>query len=89
MTKEQAKKIQSSIQERGFDLSYWYGTDCKKCCEVFPKLMKAKKNDPVDVYYQCQVCGKRTVLFSMPWEARDAWNRDETYGEKTQYSLFD
>ncbi len=89
MTQQEAIKIQASIQERGFRLDYWFGTDCKKCCDVYPRLMKANRTDPCDIYYQCDVCGKRTVFFTMPWMAREAWNRGETYGEKTQYSLFD
>ena len=38
MTAEEAKKHQDQLMADGWDLSFWYGTSCTKCCGVFPKL---------------------------------------------------
>ena len=38
MTREEAKAKQDEIEASGFNLGYWYGTGCKKCCGVYPKF---------------------------------------------------
>lgn len=88
MTALEAKRKQNEILAQGYDLGWWYGTNCKKCCGVFPKLMFAKTYDPKDCYYQCEVCSKRTELKVMPWQAKEAWNNDECHYESLQMSLF-
>ena len=77
MTKEEAKAKQDRIVEQGFKLSWWYGTNCKKCCGVFPKF--CTEGDPAadKCFFECEVCGKRTEGFMMPWQAEKAWNNDE------------
>lgn len=73
MTAEEAKKHQNQLVAEGWDLGFWYGTNCTKCCGVFPKLdTHIAPND--DCRYRCEVCGKKTAAYSMPWLARDAWN---------------
>lgn len=71
MTKEEAKNHQ---QRQGNALGWYYATSAEKCCEVYPKLMTVETNDPKDIYLECEVCGKRTELFTMPWLAARAWN---------------
>ena len=70
-----------------FNLGWWYGTNCKKCCGVYPKAMKKDGYDPNDFYYECQICGRRTKPYMMPWIAREAWNRDEVV-DNIQLRLF-
>lgn len=74
MTRQEAKKHQSDIVAGGYKLEWWYGTRCSKCCEVFPKLMST--NDMKGrCFYQCEVCGRHTEPFDMPWQAEEAWNK--------------
>ncbi len=89
MTPEQAKAKQERIAKH-YNLGFWYGTNCMKCCGVYPKAMTKNTFDPEDFYYQCEVCGKRTKAYTMPWLARKAWNNGEykDAGEN-QISLFD
>lgn len=76
MTKEEAKANQERIEDEGYNLGWWYGTWCEKCCGVFPKF-EVSDAFGGGCWYQCEVCGKRTEEKSMPWQARDAWNRHE------------
>lgn len=75
MTQKEAKNNQRRLSE-SYDLSFWYGTDCEKCCEVYPKF---KHTDGFEAlcWYECEVCGKRTTAEPMPWIARDKWNNHE------------
>lgn len=70
-----------------FDLGWWYGTWCKKCCDVYPIFMKT--DDFSDLcYYQCEVCGRKSKKCVMPWVARDDWNSMEFDLIEEQISLF-
>ena len=87
MTAEQAKANQDRIAKR-FNLGWWYGTGCKKCCDVYPKFMTTEGMNH-KCYFQCEVCGKRTKEYEMPWVAEEAWNNDKyKENEYRQYSLF-
>lgn len=86
MLPEEAMAEQERIVKH-FNLGWWYGVECKRCCRVFPKAMTTGTNDPNDFYYMCPVCGKRTRPVSMPWLARDEWNAGRTIGDG-QISLF-
>ena len=87
MTAEQAKANQNRIAKH-FNLGWWYGTRCKKCCGVYPKLMTTDRLDH-KCYYQCEVCGKRTKEHEMPLVAEEAWNNGKyKENEYRQYSLF-
>ena len=72
-TPDEAKRDQEKLAEH-FNLSYWYGTHCQKCCGVYPKLIAGLNGFEDLCRYECEVCGKTTEAFSMPWLARDAWN---------------
>ena len=87
MTEQQAKANQNRIAKH-YNLGWWYGTRCQKCCGVFPKFMTTDTMR-CECYYQCEVCGKRTKPFDMPWQAEEAWNNGE-YDETVlrQLSLF-
>ena len=76
MTKEEAKANQDRIA-KNFKLSWWYGTNCEKCCEVYPKFDTEGDSAGGRCFYICEVCGKRTNGFSMPWLAERAWNNHE------------
>lgn len=80
MTPEEAKAKQDELGKH-YTLAWWYGVHCDPCCGVFPKFMTTGgSNDRC--FYQCEVCGKRTALHDMPWQAEKAWNAGETYREK-------
>lgn len=87
MTAEQAKKNQDRIQESGFNLGWWYGVHCEKCCEVYPEF-RTTEDSSRGCYYECEVCGKRTEVFDMPWQATEAWNNHEYKPGLHQLSLF-
>lgn len=77
MTKEEAKAKQNELAQH-YNLSYWYGTNCEKCCEVYPKFRNfGDLGGHSKCYYECEVCGKRTEPFDMPWQAKKAWNAHE------------
>ena len=86
MTEKQALKHQTELAKH-YNLAWWYGTDCKKCCSVYPRL---EKTDTIrgECFYRCEVCGKRTKAYIMPWLARDAWNNNENAEGLWQLSLF-
>lgn len=86
MTSEEAKREQDRIAEH-YNLGWWYGTGCEKCCGVFPKFMVANGMS-TDCWYECEVCGKRTPPKNMPLVAEEAWNRGEVIQEPKQLSLF-
>lgn len=85
MTKEEAKAKQDDLAKH-YDLAFWYGVRCEKCCGVYPRLETAGHWSADDVYYQCEVCGKRTKGFLMPHLAEQAWNNHEYKDETTQLS---
>lgn len=85
MTADEAKKHQDQLEAEGWSLSFWYGTNCTKCCGVYPKLDAHIAPDD-RCRYRCEVCGKRTEAYPMPWQARDAWN--EGRFETAQATLF-
>ena len=76
MTASEAKANQNRIVSSGFELGWWYGTGCRKCCGVYPKFMTKDTQNPRNAYYQCEVCGRRTDLYTMPWLAEKAWNNE-------------
>lgn len=70
-----------------YDLGHWYGTWCKKCCDVFPRHVSHYKGFEDMMFYQCEVCGRRTKDCYMPWIARDEWNNDNVFYKDGQISL--
>ena len=58
MTQQEAMMEQKMIQIKGFNLGSWFGTNCEKCCGVFPRSCRRDTNDKYrDVFYKCDVCG--------------------------------
>ena len=84
MTAEEAKARQDEIAKH-YRLEYWYGTNCEKCCGVYPKFRTGGVQG-MSCWYECEVCGKRTEEKSMPWIAEKAWNNGEFMEQ--QLSLF-
>ena len=74
MTAEEAKRNQDKIVAEGWSLDFWYGTNCEKCCGVFPKLISPIGGTLDLCRFECEVCGKTTEAFEMPWLAEKAWN---------------
>lgn len=87
MTAEEALHIQEVLEKRGI-IHIYYGTHCRKCCGVYPRLMKKDTTSTKDCYYQCEVCGKRTDLYTMPWLAEEAWNEGRYESDYRQMSLW-
>ena len=84
MTAEEAKANQDKLSKH-FDLSFWFGTKCRKCCGVFPRFMKSDAFGG-GCWYECDVCGTRTAELPMPWIAEEAWNNGKVI--PGQFSLF-
>ena len=75
MTKEEAIAEQERIGKH-FNLAWWFGVHCKKCCGVYPRF-EASNGFDLAVWYQCPVCGKKSTKHGMPWLAERAWNKGE------------
>lgn len=73
MTQDEAIRHQRRLEADGYNLAWWYGTNCYKCHDVFPKLM-TKQDNSGDCWYECEVCGKKSRHGNMPWVARENWN---------------
>ena len=86
MTKREAIENQERLAQR-YNLGWWYGTMCEKCCDVYPKLMREGSPSKELCYYECEVCGKRTEGFLMPWMATAAWNDHEYKTNAVQLNL--
>lgn len=84
MTREEAAAQQAEIA-RHYDLSYWFGTNCRKCCGVYPRFRTSSGFDS-RCWYECDVCGMRTDAVTMPWIAERDWNDGKVL--ETQLSLF-
>ena len=82
---EEAKYKQDELEGKGFDLGFWYGTKCEKCCGVFPAFRHSDANGG-GCWYECEVCGKRTEEKTMPWLAEQDWNAG--IFKEDQISLF-
>lgn len=72
-TAEDEKRKQDNLAKH-FNLGFWYGTDCKKCCGVFPKFETSYGFELDNCWYECQVCHRKSKRASMPWIAREDWN---------------
>lgn len=86
MTGEEAKRRQNELAKH-YNLGWWYGVRCEKCCGVYPKFMTTEDTRGL-CYYQCEVCGRKTKKFLMPWIAEEAWNNREYESEYLQMSLW-
>lgn len=87
MTRNEAKANQDRIAIN-YDLGWWYGTRCAKCCGVYPKLMRT--GDLLKCFYECEVCHKQTAPALMPWLAEEAWNNGEFIsGQMSIFSFLD
>lgn len=82
-TEEQAKRDQEELAKK-FDLGFWYGTKCEKCCGVYPAFRHSDLNGG-GCWYECEVCGKRTEEVAMPWIAEEAWNAGQFREEQMRW----
>ena len=85
MTKEEAKRNQEKIAKY-YNLGWWYGTNCNKCCGVYPKLIAHLEGFNDLCRYECEVCGTTTEAQEMPWQAEKEWNEGRFIAK--QISLF-
>ena len=77
-------QIQTLLKD---DIKYLYnmgciifGIECNKCCDVYPAFHIEERDFQQYYYYQCPVCGKRTVKEDFnPIELENAWNNNNTY----------
>lgn len=82
MTREEAKRKQEELGKH-YNLGFWYGIRCEKCCGVFPKLV-TRGSATSTCAYMCEVCGRSTAWKDMPWEAEKEWNEQDR-----QMTIFD
>lgn len=88
MTQQEAIIQQKMLEIKGFNLGWYFGTKCEKCCGVYPRLSHLNTNDKYhDTYYRCDVCGKQTEYYGMPIQAEEAWNNHRYMGEGVQLSF--
>lgn len=83
-------EIKAEQDRLGDGASWYYGTECEKCCGVYPAFMTDDGFKDLG-YYVCLVCGKESEHEPMTWSARDAWNDHRYRWEPTGYqmSIFD
>lgn len=89
MTRQEAINEQKRLMIiwRG-NISWWFGTDCEKCCDVYPRFVNRNTNDKYhSCAFKCDVCGKQTEWTGMPWQAKQAWNNHEYQGAGVQLSF--
>ena len=67
------EEIKAKQDKLGKNAAWYYGTDCEKCCGVYPAFMTEDSFENKG-YYVCLVCGKESVHEPMSWIARDSWN---------------
>lgn len=85
MTREEVERKQADLAAKGYDLSHWYGTGCEKCCGVYPLFRVTDWQTSPGCWYECEVCGTRTDVYHMPWQAEEAWNRREYRAEQLKW----
>ena len=73
MTSDEALKKQTDLAQH-YDLRWWYGVNCAKCCGVYPRYITEANGGR---RYECDVCGKTTEPKAMPKDAEEAWNNGE------------
>lgn len=87
MTQKEAILKQNTLRRLGFPLGWWYGTDCRKCCGVYPEFISDVNGHGLCAY-RCPVCGKESSPAVLPWLARDAWNAGQYAKDGGQISFY-
>ena len=88
MTQQEAMQEQKRLEISGFNLGWYFGTRCEKCCGVYPRYLTRDVNDKYhSAYYKCDVCGKQTEYYGTPQQAEEAWNNHKYMGEGVQLSF--
>lgn len=85
------EEIKAKQDKLGKNAGWYYGTNCKKCCDVFPAFFNEDGFENLG-YYVCLVCGKESKHEPMPWQAKDRWNAGEYEWipeDDKQLSIFD
>lgn len=75
-SQEEVKREQEEIAKH-YKLSWWYYDRGRKCCGVYPKIMKEGNPAHDKVYLECEVCGSRTKSYLIPLYARKEWDEME------------
>ena len=85
-----AAVIKAKQDKLGDNADWYYGTNCKKCCGVYPAFYTEGGFRDYG-YYVCLVCGKESIHKPMNWEAREAWNNEEYLWQPMykQHTIFD
>lgn len=72
LTQEQVEEMQKRL---GVFCQFYFLTDEKdKCCNVYP-MFKVKGGFDETGYYECLVCGKRTINCHTNSEAMKEWRK--------------
>ena len=87
-----AEEVKAEQEElaRHYNLNWWYYTKGRKCCGVYPKIMKEGDLSHDKVYLECEVCGSRTKSHLIPLKAREEWDemKPEPEGQMSLFSIF-
>lgn len=88
-----AKEEKEHQEKLGNCLGFYYGTNCDKCCGVYPAFFTEGTFRDYG-YYVCLVCGRESKHQPMNWMAKDSWNNCEYKWvpdpkEHEQLSVFD
>lgn len=86
-----ASEVKDRQDKLGKNAGWYYGTQCEKCCGVWPAFM-SETGFEARCYFVCLVCGKESEHRSMPWMATEAWNAGLFKwepGKQRQMTIFD
>ena len=72
-TLKTSDEIKDHQKRLGENASWYYGTNCVKCCGVYPSF-QTEENMQMFGYYVCLVCGKESLHEPTPWQCRNDWN---------------
>ena len=84
--KSVVKQEQEELAQH-FNLAWWYGVNCIKCCDVYPVFLTEDNNTGHCCWYQCEVCGRKSLKAVMPHIAVQSWN-DNIRLSEGQISLY-
>lgn len=89
---ESTESIKAKQDRLGENAAWYYGTNCKKCCGVFPAFFTEQTFEGLG-YFVCLVCGRESQHEHMAWQAEESWNAGrycfEPKEEYKQITLWD
>lgn len=84
MDNEELKAKQARL---GVHAYWYYGTNCRKCHDVWPTIKVEYHIGWDECYFMCEVCGRRTKNCITLQEAEQEWNGGHTSIEGIQLGI--